>query len=75
MTMRSMYFSSAKCIFIIKVYYEIKSPKTGYRLSVGQYIDSTIETIDDLGLSIISMVFFALWIVMNSVNDRKHLFL
>ncbi len=25
--------------------------------SVGLYIDSTIETIDDLGLSIISMVF------------------
>ncbi len=26
--------------------------------SVGRYIDSTIETIDNLGLSIISMVFF-----------------
>ncbi len=25
--------------------------------SAGRYIDSTIETIDDLGLSIISMVF------------------
>ncbi len=34
--------------------------------SVGRYIDSTIEAIDDLGLSIISMVCFELSIVFDS---------
>ncbi len=40
-----------------------------HNFSVGRSIDSTMETIDDLGLSIISMVFFfKLSIVFNSVN-------
>ncbi len=44
--------------------------------SVGRYIDSTIETINDLELLIILMFFFLKYrqfsIVFNSVNDREH---
>ncbi len=42
--------------------------------SVGRYIEGTIETIDDLELSIISMVFLnyrQFSIVFNSVSDRE----
>ncbi len=43
-------------------------------ISVGWYIDSTIETIDNLGLSIISMVFFfKLLIVFDSFSLSSNL--